>query len=521
VNKILKKNVLSAFLSILFVFAVVLSAIGNATEEQEIIETSIKVGVEDDLVNNDDWFYYPKLDNYAPKGMPDFDQRQDNSWRNQKNMAMSFCGPTALSNVLWYLDSRYSDSSGYPGDGIDIFPLVQDYNAPGNYDPGPYSDDHNFNNVNDLLTTWNPANGLFGNEFIEKIAWYTDNDGVRTGGHQTGSSPSGIYEGCVQWIEDVGLNDSIDIIIHDTTREDSFNEIVEHIENDDYVILNLGFYTSSGITRGNHWVTVAGISRTLNKIAISDPYYDFTNITTDYTEHNNVAIVSHDIFTINTTSPFPQRSSWWLEDYEPGFAPNTKTMIIDAIVIAPIIDNQPPEKPTISGPESGKIETEYTYYGISSDNNGDQIFYLFDWGDGSTSFILGPYSSGIECSASNIWFEKETYEIKVKAIDIHGAESDWSDPLTISIPKINNKMSFFEYFKIRDFVNNGIILILAFPTEFYEYETNYTFLCQGRGYALWITPRDIHYDTFCGAILDKEKFYGIANPTVVFGIKVR
>jgi hypothetical protein len=50
--------------------------------------------------------------------------------------------------------------------------------------------------------------------------------------------------------------------------------------------------------------------------------------------------------------------------------------------------------------------------------------------------------------------------------------------------------------------------MLAFPTEFYEYKTNYTFLCQGRGYAIWITPGDIHYDTFLGAVLDKEKIYG-------------
>jgi len=52
-----------------------------------------------------------------------------------------------------------------------------------------------------------------------------------------------------------------------------------------------------------------------------------------------------------------------------------------------------------------------------------------------TSFILGPYNSGEECNASGIWFEKGNYEIKVKAIDIHGAESEWSDPLSVSMPK--------------------------------------------------------------------------------------
>ena len=64
-----------------------------------------------------------------------------------------------------------------------------------------------------------------------------------------------------------------------------------------------------------------------------------------------------------------------------------------------------------------------------------------------TSFILGPYNSGEECNASGIWFEKGNYEIKVKAIDIHGEESPWSDPLPITMPKnkaINPFLLFLE-----------------------------------------------------------------------------
>lgn len=73
----------------------------------------------------------------------------------------------------------------------------------------------------------------------------------------------------------------------------------------------------------------------------------------------------------------------------------------------------------------------------------------------------------------------------------------------------------------KDVKNGGVIIILAFPTEFHEYETNYTFMCPGRGFAIWITPDGINYEKICGAILDKDKFYGIANPIIVLGIKVR
>lgn len=385
-------------------------------------------------LNFNEWYYYPELQNYAPSGIPDFDQKQDD-WRNQRNMAWSFCGPTALSNILWYIDSKYSDQFGFPGDGNDQFTLVHDFDAPGLPIPGPNNDDHNFNNVNDLDTIWDPNNEIYGNELIEKVAWYTDNDGVRTDGLQTGSSSSGIYDGIIQWLTDTELNNSFDVFIHDTKNENSINRIITYIENEDFVLLNLGFYTSSGIFRGNHWVTVAGISNSLSMIALSDPYYDVTIDTTDYSEHNDASFVSHDIYTINKISPLPQHSSWWLSDYVPDFATNTIALIKDAIIIAPTIENLPPNKPTITGPLSGKIEIEYTYKGLSNDANGDQLFYLFDWGNGMTSLILGPYESGVECSTSNIWFEEGNYEIKVKAIDEHGAESEWSDPLTVSMPK--------------------------------------------------------------------------------------
>jgi len=138
-----------------------------------------------------------------------------------------------------------------------------------------------------------------------------------------------------------------------------------------------------------------------------------------------------------------------LDDYEPDFAPSTKAMIKDAIIIAPAIGNQPPDKPTISGPASGKSETEYTYKGVSYDDNGDQLFYLFDWGNGMTSFIQGPYESGEECSGSGIWFEEGNYEIKVKAIDEHGAESNWSDPLIVSMPKKISLLELNNFFNLR------------------------------------------------------------------------
>ncbi len=70
--------------------------------------------------------------------------------------------------------------------------------------------------------------------------------------------------------------------------------------------------------------------------------------------------------------------------------------------------------------------------------------YLFDWGDEKFSGWVGPYNSGQTAEASHKWNGKGDYEIRVKAKDDHGVQSDWSDPLPISMPK--NKKVVNTYF---------------------------------------------------------------------------
>ena len=98
-------------------------------------------------------------------------------------------------------------------------------------------------------------------------------------------------------------------------------------------------------------------------------------------------------------------------------------------------DNQQPEEPvTPDGPASGEAGVEYTYTTSTVDPDGDQVYYLWHWGDEISNW-MGPFDSGETIEVSHIWDEKGTYNIRVKAKDIYGAESDWSDPLSVSIPK--------------------------------------------------------------------------------------
>jgi len=94
-----------------------------------------------------------------------------------------------------------------------------------------------------------------------------------------------------------------------------------------------------------------------------------------------------------------------------------------------------PDKPT--GPTNGIWFVEYTFSTKTTEPDGDQIWYMWDWDDGNFSEWLGPYNSGQTMQASHIWTEVGTYEIRVKARDSYGSESGWSDSIIIIITDNN------------------------------------------------------------------------------------
>lgn len=96
--------------------------------------------------------------------------------------------------------------------------------------------------------------------------------------------------------------------------------------------------------------------------------------------------------------------------------------------------SDPPAKPSKPvGQTLGIWHVEYTYTSSTTDPNGDQILYLFDWGDGSNSGWLGPYSSGQVVAAKHTWTVLGNYSVIVRAKDTWGAGSPPSDPLLVTI----------------------------------------------------------------------------------------
>ena len=123
-----------------------------------------------------------------------------------------------------------------------------------------------------------------------------------------------------------------------------------------------------------------------------------------------------------------------------------KILTICLILVIPVVTaeagyNNPPGKPTINGPSTGKAGTAYDFDFCSSDPDGDDLYYCVDWGDGSGEVCLGPFTSNTCIIESHTWSSDGTYTIKAKARDVYQAESDWAT-FSVSMPKRKANMPF-------------------------------------------------------------------------------
>ncbi len=90
-------------------------------------------------------------------------------------------------------------------------------------------------------------------------------------------------------------------------------------------------------------------------------------------------------------------------------------------------ENHPPHTPSSpSGPDSGTPGTSYSVSATTTDPDGDDVAYNFDWGDetesGWTSFVR----SGGSASLSHSWSSQGTFDVRARAKDTYGAKSGWS-----------------------------------------------------------------------------------------------
>ena len=207
------------------------------------------------LASSSNWstFYWkpgPWAD-YAPSGVPDFDQHQD-AWL--RNGVWTHCGPVAAANSLWWFDSKFETPDHMPPAISDTYGLITSY--------GGAWDDHMISNVvplvNDLATNY-----------------FGTNQGI------TGTSIISMFYGLNNYLRAHQLWDDYRFTL---VPSPTFQWVATEVQHSEDVILLLGFYQwredpiGSGAFRwarvGGHYVTVAGVGSTAQLIALSDPALD-------------------------------------------------------------------------------------------------------------------------------------------------------------------------------------------------------------------------------------------------------
>jgi hypothetical protein len=334
------------------------------------------------------WYYKPSYVDYALSGMPDFDERQMGTYNWSYQGAWSHCGPVAVANSLWWLDSEFEPHPVLPPTINDGFTLVSAF--------GQW-DDHATQNVVPL---------------VEKLAWFMDTDGRLTHLLHKGTSAADMQAGLTHYLSWSGVNPQGDVdgdgnvtatdanlvalafgsvpgagnwnmaadlnqdnsvgmvdagivaahmgqtglFYEHTVNQPEFDYIEQEVERCQDVVLSIGYYVWTAghwYREDGHFVTVAGVDSEDFKIAISDPIRDaFENHLIaegripiphvhgpepPYTTHNDAAYVSQDIYTVVPAPPQPAGlpGKWMLMNFPPEAQGQFIAVIEDAVITSP------------------------------------------------------------------------------------------------------------------------------------------------------------------------------------------
>ncbi len=140
-----------------------------------------------------------------------------------------------------------------------------------------------------------------------------------------------------------------------------------------------------------------------------------------------------DVVTVWANASIASFFAVWSGDLNGSSSPETLVMTKNMSIDAEFGLEAAPEVPVISGSSEVIHGQSASFSANSTDPEGQQIWYLFDWGDGSNSSWLGPVDSGTPYIESHMWMLPAQYEIHVKAKDSTGLESGWSNPFVVNV----------------------------------------------------------------------------------------
>jgi hypothetical protein len=116
-----------------------------------------------------------------------------------------------------------------------------------------------------------------------------------------------------------------------------------------------------------------------------------------------------------------------------------------------------PIEPTVPltpyGPTVVKLGGECTLETSAEDPLGGPLEYFWWWDDNTSGEWQGPYQSGDTCKGVHKYETEGYYNVKVKARNQYGIESDWSEPLKIQVPRVRTVYHFLLVRLLEQFPN--------------------------------------------------------------------
>ena len=224
----------------------------------------IRAAVATSPQNVTEWQGYvkPAFPDYAPSGMPDFDEKQD-QWGPAVG-TYTWCGPVAAANSLWWLDSEY-ESLVSPGVPVPPPTISDHFNLVTSY--GGLWDDHDPQNVDPL---------------VRNLAFLMDADGQMSGDGHIGTRWQDLESGIKQYLLQQGMAGLFEV--HNQTFPE-FGWIENETEICQDIELYLEFWELTPLGWRNdtitnpslefgHFVTSAGVNSSTFELLISDPWQD-------------------------------------------------------------------------------------------------------------------------------------------------------------------------------------------------------------------------------------------------------
>jgi hypothetical protein len=186
----------------------------------------------------------------------------------------------------------------------------------------------------------------------------------------------------------------------------------------------------------SHWITTFTDN-------ISDIYYEYIGLNIipsgssggsdhySFWQYGYDAIFYHE-YNFNDYYHSPEDT---IEHMNLSYATNCSRLMVATLaeLAQAVIPSQPPNKPIITGPKTGIEGEELEFTFVTTDPEGEEVYYYIEWGDDNNSGWIGPYNSGEEVKVTHIWDVEGYYSIKALAKDGYDVKSNWSIPFQIQI----------------------------------------------------------------------------------------